>query len=362
MVISLVLSGAMSHLQDYNPSGIGQINGNLFGLPFDYESANLIVFGVPWEVTVSYGAGTANGPQRILDASPQLDLFDFDNPDGWKQGIFMVGISQDILEKNKYYRALAAKIIERLEQSKPLTETPDLTPVLAEINQACQQMNQWLFEKSKEAIENGKRVAVIGGDHSSPLGYFQALATSYPNYGILHIDAHADLRDAYEGFEFSHASIMFNAMKLPQISKLVQVGLRDICHDEVQMIDQSHGRIVAYYDPVIKQKLYSGTTWIDLCREIISHLPEYVYISFDVDGLDPKLCSSTGTPVPGGLELEQAFCLFRELVSSGRKIIGFDVCEVGDAEWDGNVGARIVYKLANLMDLSRAMISLDSKA
>ncbi|MBP5973241.1 agmatinase family protein [Brasilonema sp. CT11] len=343
----------MSHqLQEYNPSSIGQINGNLFALPFDYESANLIIFGIPWEVTVSYGAGTANGPQRVLDASAQVDLFDFDNPDGWKQGIFMVEIPQDILEKNEYYRSLAAKIIERLQQGKPLTDRPDLTPVLGEINQACQQVNQWLFEQSKQAIENGKRVAVIGGDHSSPFGYFQALAASYANYGILHIDAHADLRDAYEGFEFSHASIMFNAMKLPQISKLVQVGLRDICHDEVQMINQSHGRIVAYYDPAIKQKLYSGTTWMELCREIISHLPEYVYISFDVDGLDPKYCSSTGTPVPGGLELEQAFCLFRELVNSGRKIIGFDLCEVGDAEWDGNVGARIVYKLANLMDLS----------
>ncbi|NMF62203.1 agmatinase SpeB [Brasilonema octagenarum] len=343
----------MSHqLQEYNPSSIGQINGNLFALPFDYESANLIIFGIPWEVTVSYGAGTAQGPQRVLDASAQVDLFDFDNPDGWKQGIFMVEIPQDILEKNEYYRTLAAKIIERLEQGKPMTDTPDLTPVLAEINQACQQVNQWLFEQSKQAIENGKRVAVIGGDHSSPLGYFQALAARFANYGILHIDAHADLRDAYEGFEFSHASIMFNAMKLPQISKLVQVGLRDICHDEVQMINQSHGRIVAYYDPAMKQKLYSGTTWMELCREIITNLPEYVYISFDVDGLDPKYCSSTGTPVPGGLELEQAFCLFRELVNSGRKIIGFDLCEVGDAEWDGNVGARIVYKLANLMDLS----------
>ncbi|MEH2421251.1 MAG: agmatinase SpeB [Nostoc sp.] len=342
-----------NQLQDYNPSGIGEINGNLLGLPCDYESANLIVFGVPWEVTVSYGAGTANGPQRILDASTQLDLFDFDNPNGWKQGIFMVEIPQDILEKNTYYRALAAKIIERLVQGKQLSDTPDLTPVLTEINQACQQVNQWLFENCQEAIKNGKRVAVIGGDHSSPLGYFQALAANYANYGILHIDAHADLRDAYEGFEFSHASIMFNAMKIPQISKLVQVALRDISHDEVEMIDQSDSRIIAYYDPAIKQKLYSGTTWIDLCREIISHLPEYVYISFDADGLDPKLCPSTGTPVPGGLELEQSFCLFRELVNSGRKIIGFDICEIGDGEWDGNVGARVVYKLANLMDLSQ---------
>ncbi|MBD2434608.1 MULTISPECIES: agmatinase SpeB [Fischerella] len=343
----------MNNLHNYNPSGIGQINGNLFGLPFDYESANLIVFGVPWEVTVSYGAGTANGPQRILDASPQLDLFDFDHSDGWKQGIFMVEIPQDILDKNTYYRALAAQIIERLEEGKQLTDTPDLTPVLAEINQACQQVNQWLFENCQKAINHGKKVAVIGGDHSSPLGYFQALATNYSDFGILHIDAHADLRDTYEGFEFSHASIMFNAMKLPQISKLVQVGLRDICHDEVEIINQSNGRIIAYYDPIMKQMLYSGKTWIELCRQIINHLPEYVYISFDVDGLDPKLCPITGTPVPGGMELEETFCLFRELVKSGRKIIGFDVCEVGDAEWDGNVGARIVYKLANLMDLSQ---------
>lgn len=342
-----------NQLQDYNPSGVGEINGNLLGLPFDYESAKLIVFAVPWEVTVSYGAGTANGPQRILDASIQLDLFDFDNPEGWKQGIFLVEIPQDILEKNNYYRDLAAQIIERLAQGKKLTDTPDLTPVLTEINQASQQVNQWLFTQSQAAINQGKRVAVIGGDHSSPLGYFQALAVKYPNFGILHIDAHADLRDAYEEFEFSHASIMFNAMKIPQISKLVQIGLRDICHDEVQIIDKSNSRIVAYYDQTIKQKLYSGTTWIDLCQEMISHLPEYVHISFDVDGLDPKLCPNTGTPVPGGLELEQSFCLFRELVKSGRKIIGFDVCEVGDAEWDGNVGARIVYKLANLMDLSQ---------
>ncbi|AFY49055.1 arginase family hydrolase, arginase/agmainase/formiminoglutamate hydrolase [Nostoc sp. PCC 7524] len=342
-----------NQLQDYNPSGVGEINGNLLGLPCDYESANLIVFAVPWEVTVSYGAGTANGPQRILDASIQLDLFDFDNHDGWKQGIFLVEIPQDILEKNNYYRDLAAQIIERLAQGKALTDTPDLTPVLTEINQASQQVNQWLFTQSQAAMNKGKRVAVIGGDHSSPLGYFQALAAKYPNFGILHIDAHADLRDAYEGFEFSHASIMFNAMKIPQISKLVQVGLRDICHDEVEIIDQSNHRIVAYYDPAIKQKLYSGTTWIELCQEMISHLPEYVHISFDVDGLDPKLCPNTGTPVPGGLELEQSFCLFRELVNSGRKIIGFDVCEVGDAEWDGNVGARIVYKLANFLDLSQ---------
>jgi agmatinase len=338
-------------LDNYDPSGVGQVNGNLFGLPCDRDSANLIVFGVPWEVTVSYNAGTAAAPQRILDASPQLDLYDLDNPQGWKKGIYMCSIDADLLEKNKYYRQQAAKIIDRLERGQSLNLEPELNSTLAEINQVCQSMNQWLFDRAHAAIQSGKKVAVIGGDHSVPLGYLQALATQYSDFGILHIDAHTDLRDAYEGFEFSHASIMFNAMKIPQISKLVQIGIRDISQVEVDLIDRSNGRIITYFDAHTKEELYAGKSWLNICEDAIAHLPQQVYISFDVDGLDPKLCPSTGTPVPGGLELEQTFCLFRALIRSGRKIIGFDLCEVGDAEWDGNVGARIIYKLSNLMNL-----------
>ncbi|MDX2213719.1 MAG: agmatinase family protein [Oculatellaceae cyanobacterium bins.114] len=339
-------------LQTYDPSGIGLDNGNLLGLPFDYDSANLIVFGVPWEVTVSYGAGTANGPLRVLEASRQLDVFDFDYPDGWKHGIFMAEIPAQIQAQGESLRRDAAQIIEHLEQGNAIEDDPDLLQRLQQINQACAQVNQWLFERSQAAMNQGKQVAVIGGDHSTPLGYLQALAQHYSDFGILHIDAHADLRDAYEGFQFSHASIMFNALQLPQISKLVQVGIRDLCQDEVTLIQQSQGRVSAYYDPMLKQKLYAGIPWSELCQQIVSELPSQVYISFDIDGLDPKLCPNTGTPVPGGLELEQAFCLFREVVQSGRQIIGFDLVEVGDAEWDGNVGARAVYKLCNLMALS----------
>ncbi|MDI9635236.1 agmatinase family protein [Geitlerinema splendidum] len=340
-------------LQNFDPNNIGVDNGNLLGLPFDYDSAQIIVFGIPWEVTVSYGTGTAQAPRVVLDASRQLDIYDFDNPDGWKQGIFMAKIPQDILEKSESLRQDASRIIECLEQGNAVEDSPELTQILDKINQECQAVNQWLFTQAKAAMNQGKQVAVIGGDHSSPLGYMQALAEKYPDYGILHIDAHADLRNAYEGFEFSHASIMFNALKLPQISKLVQVGIRDFCHDEVKLIQQSEGRISTYYDPMLKQKLYAGIPWLEICKQIVSELPQNVYISFDVDGLDPKLCPSTGTPVPGGLELEQVYCLFREVVHSGRQIIGFDVCEVGNAEWDGNVGARAVYKLCNLMSLSQ---------
>ncbi|WP_310423701.1 agmatinase family protein [Chamaesiphon sp. VAR_48_metabat_135_sub] len=341
----------MNNLDNYDPSDVGRVNGNLCGLPFDYASAQTIIFGVPWEVTVSYNPGTAAAPQQILDASTQLDLYDFDNPQGWQAGIYMPPIDLDLLTKNDYYRQQAALIIDRLERGESLTVEPDLTTILAEINQAGADLNRWLFDRTQTAIADGKKVGVIGGDHSVPLGYMQALANHYPDFGILHIDAHADLRDAYEGFEFSHASIMFNALKIPQISKLVQVGIRDVSQVEIDTIDRSQGRVVGYYDSLVKQQLYSGTTWASICQDAIATLPQQVYISFDVDGLDPKLCPHTGTPVPGGLELEQAFCLCREVIRSGREIIGFDVCEVGNAEWDGNVGARIVYKLVNLMGL-----------
>ncbi len=341
----------MNVLDNYDPSDVGKVNGNLFGLPFDYNSAGTIILGVPWEVTVSYRPGTAAAPQQILNASPQLDLYDFDNPQGWKSGIYMPPIDRDLIAKNDYYRQQAALIIDRLEQGESLDLEPNLTPVLAEINRAGADLNRWLFDRSIAAINDGKKVGVIGGDHSVPLGYMQALATKYSNFGILHIDAHADLRDAYEGFEFSHASIMFNALKIPQISKLVQVGIRDISQVEIDTIDRSAGRVVGYYDGLLKQRLYAGENWLSICQEAIAHLPQQVYLSFDVDGLDPKLCPETGTPVPGGLELEQAFCLCREVIRSGREIIGFDLCEVGNAEWDGNVGARIVYKLVNLMNL-----------
>jgi agmatinase len=338
-------------LQNYDPSGVG-LAGAIFGLPFDYNSANLIVFGVPWEVTVSYNAGTARGVESLLNASSQIDLYDFDHPDGWKQGIFMPEISAEILEKSDRYRQEAAKIIDHLATGSNLESDPALIRLLDTINQACEDMNQWLFEQTDAALKAGKRVAVIGGDHSVPLGFLRALSSHYSNFGILHIDAHSDLRKAFEGFEFSHASIMYNALKMPQISKFVQVGIRDTCDDEVKLVKDSGGRVSVHYDPMLKQKQYAGIPWLDLCRQIISELPQEVYISVDVDGLDPKLCPSTGTPVPGGLELEQMICLFREVVNSGRKIIGFDVVEVGHAEWDGNVAARTVYKLCNLMDLS----------
>jgi len=334
----------------YDPSGVGLNNGNLYGLPFDYDTAGIVVFGVPWEATVSYHAGTAQGPSQVLAASPQLDLYDWDNPGGWRQGIFMPPLPEHLIALNHQVRQQADRVIAATEAGVAIAENPGLADDLAAVNAACEQMNTWLYKQTSTALDQGKRVGVIGGDHSVPLGFLQALAERAPEFGILHIDAHADLRLAYQGFQYSHASIMNNVLNLPQVRRLVQVGIRDICHDEVALINASKGRVVTYYDAMLKEKRYQGIPWLTQCEGIIADLPHKVYVSFDVDGLDPKLCPSTGTPVPGGLELEEVFCLFRQLIRSGRKIIGFDLCEVGDGEWDGNVGARAVYKLCCLME------------
>jgi agmatinase len=333
----------------YDPSGVGLDNGNLYGLPCDYDTAGIIVVGVPWEVTVSYHEGTAQGPKRVLEASPQLDLYDLDNPDGWRQGIFMPSLPDHLVELNQQVRERANRVIAATEAGLSIQSDTALAEDLATVNAACEQMNTWLYDQTSTALDRGKRVGVIGGDHSVPLGYLRALAEREPEFGILHIDAHADLRLAYQGFRYSHASIMNNVLDLPQVKKLVQVGIRDLCHDEVALINASKGRVVTHYGPVLKENHYQGKPWLTQCEAIVTGLPQKVYVSFDVDGLDPKLCPNTGTPVPGGLELEEVFCLLRQVSRSGREIIGFDLCEVGDGEWDGNVGARVVYKLCCLM-------------
>jgi len=333
----------------FDPNGIGDANGNIYGLPFDTNEAKLVILPVPWEVTVSYQAGTAAAPEAILDASFQVDLYDPFVTDAWKLGIAIKEINQDIREKSNLLRLSAEEYIQKLSEGFNPEENTALLVIRNNINLAGLELNQWVKNKSLDLLNRNKVVGLLGGDHSTPLGLMQALAEKNPAFGILHIDAHADLREAYEGFEFSHASIMFNAIKIPQITQLVQVGIRDYCEAELLLI-KSDNRISTFFDRDMKHQQYEGSSWSAICDQIIDTLPEKVYLSFDIDGLDPKLCPNTGTPVPGGLELEQALYLIEKLVKSGRTIIGFDLNEVapGDDEWDANVGARLLYKLANM--------------
>jgi len=332
----------------FNPNENGLRETGIFGLPFEVPESLIVLLPVPWEATVSYTEGTANGPEAILKASRQIDLYDEILPGGWKMGIAMKEIPETWQRANEDYRAQAKMYFQELGSED--TISPQAIENLKTVNHAGESLNKWVAAETEALLNDGKIVGVVGGEHSVPLGYLRTLAKKYPAFGILQIDAHADLRKAYEGFEYSHASIMYNAMQIPQITKLVQVGIRDFCGEEAGFTEANKDRIKVYTGYAIKQKLYAGRTYESICDEIIANLPEYVYISYDIDGLQPWLCPNTGTPVPGGLLLEETTYLIEKIVSAGKKIIGFDLCEVapGDDEWDGNVGCRVLYKLCLL--------------
>ena len=342
-------------LKNFDPSQPGLEDGTVFGLPFSAEDSEIIVIPIPWEVTVSYGSGASKGPDAILEASYQIDLLHQQFPDLWKLGIFLDDAPQKMKKQSKKFKKLAKPIIKALEEGKMLEHHPALQEDLDKINYACADMVEAVREKALHWIEKGKKVVLLGGDHSTPLGYYQALAETHKNFGILHLDAHMDLRIAYEGFTYSHASVMYNALQIPNISKIVQVGIRDFCQQELDVVKNEKERLAVHTDMDMKKEAFEGKTWQQKCDEIIEQLPEKVCISFDIDGMYSWYAPNTGTPVPGGFSFEQATYLFDKLAETKKEIIGFDLVEVapGKDDWDGNVGARMLFHMCGILAKSQ---------
>lgn len=341
-------------IKAFDPNNVGLKNGNFIGLPFDESAAQIILLPVNWDATVSYADGTSTGPQNILEASSQLDLEDHDVEDAWKFGIFMRPSSLHWLKSNAKARKKAIEYINKLESGHSADTDPKLQKKLDFVNEKCEELLEWVEFETEKLLTRGKMVGLIGGDHSTPLGYIKALAKKEGEFGILTIDAHLDQREAYEGFTYSHASIFYNVLQLvPQVSRIIHVGIRDYCDSEKTKALHDD-RIEVLYDADLRRRQYSGETFKSIIESTIAQLPEKVYISFDIDGLKPELCPNTGTPVPGGLEFNEATFILNTIVSSGRRIIGFDLSETGALgnEWDGNVAARMVYKMCNLMGKS----------
>ncbi len=326
----------------FDPNAAAAADSGVFGLPFTPEEAGVVLVPVPFEATTSYGGGTAGGPMAIFEASKQVDLFDLDTGRPYEAGIAMLDSPAQLNAWNHEARALAAPIIEAGG-----AEPKDAN--LVRVNALCEQMNGWVYETTKRWLSKGKLVGVVGGDHSTPFGAIRAVAEKHPGVGVLHLDAHADLRDAYEGFTWSHASIMNNVVsRIPQVSRLVQVGIRDFGEAEFDLIQASKGRIHTFFDATLARARLDGMPWREMVDSIVAELPKEVYLSWDIDGLEPTLCPHTGTPVPGGLSFHQAIGLLEGLHRAGKRIVGFDLNEVAPGpadEWDGNVGARLLYKM-----------------
>ncbi|HEY0680303.1 MAG TPA: agmatinase family protein [Chitinophagaceae bacterium] len=342
----------MTDLTNFDHNDVGNPNNNIFGLPFTEDESRLIILPIPWEVTVSYSAGTARSAEHVFKASIQVDLFDADVKDGWKQGFYMRPVNKKVLLKSDYLRKEAELYIDYVSKGEIVNDNKFMCKSLKEINEGTLFLNSWVYEQTAELLNQDKLVVLLGGDHSTPLGYLKALAEKHGDFGILQIDAHCDLRDSYEGFVYSHASIMYNTLReVPQVTKLVQAGIRDYSEGEWQYIQANGNRITTFFMKDIVERQFEGETWKQIADDIVNQLPDKVYLSFDIDGLDRKLCPNTGTPVAGGFEAEQVFYLLKMIIKSGRKIIGIDLSEigVGQTDWDANVGARILFRLCNLL-------------
>jgi len=340
----------------FNPNDPATEESNIFGLPFNKEEAAIVLLPLPWEVTVSFNAGTANAPDLIFDASHQVDLFDPYINEAWKIGVFMDEVNKEWQFKSESLRSKAVQILSKIT-SGTLNENEKHTASLyQEVNEGSKMFNQEVKDYTANLINAGKIIGGVGGDHSTPLGIIEALAENNTSFGILQLDAHCDLRAAFEGFEYSHASIMYNALKVSQISKLVQVGIRDYCEEEMNYIVNSNGRVKTYFDRDIKQAQFKGKNIDQIFEEIINELPQKIYLSFDADALDPKLCPNTGTPVAGGFETDEILFLIEKIVESGKQIIGFDLNETGNNAWDANVSSRLLFRICNLVAKSNGLV------
>lgn len=328
-------------MTSFDANAAAPSDSGIFGLDCAEQESAIVLVPVPFAATVSYGGGAERGPSAILEASRQVDLFDYQFGRFYERGIHLQTPEPSLLPSHEKARALVVAQLEGRGGAAAASAT-------AAIDAAGARVNEIVHRATSRILAEGRTPGIVGGDHSVPFGAIAACAERHPGLGILHVDAHADLRVAYEGFRWSHASIMDNVLReVPRVERLVQVGIRDFCEQEFLAIQQSGGRVLTHFDQEWQRRRCLGASFDALCQEAVKALPRDVWVSFDVDGLDPALCPHTGTPVPGGLSFAEAAHLLEVLARSGRRIVGFDVVEVapGDDEWDANVGARLLFKL-----------------
>lgn len=304
------------------------------------KQADVVLCLVPWELTITSKAGTAKAPKEILKASCAIDSFD---PNYHYQPTIYTNLSpySTIKKINSTYFSNSQALIDKIEKGKMLSKT-DIT-TLEDMNKASKIINQLIKDNTHKCLSKNQIPAIIGGDHSSPYGQILTIQKTEP-ITIIHIDAHMDLRQNYYGFEFSHASIMYNVEQLPNVKKIIQIGVRDFCSEEKQYADNSE-KIHSITDYEISEQLLTGkNNWHELCQMILNNINNKVYISLDVDGLTLENCPNTGTPVPGGLTYQQVVYLIKQ-IANRHTIVGFDVCETGNDHIDCVVSAKLINAL-----------------
>ncbi|MFI4917192.1 MAG: agmatinase family protein [Phycisphaerales bacterium JB060] len=322
-------------------------------LPTARKDAGVVLVGVPFDATTSYRPGAANGPLAVLEASAQVDLEDLRLGRISDRGIVMEAIEPWIAELSAAVRPDAETLIE-VEGEPPVDEA-----ARERVNAAGERVWAYVRGTVGGILSERKTPGLVGGEHSVPLGAIEACAQHAGEIGILQIDAHMDLREAYCGLTHSHASIMRNALTMvPGVRALAQIGIRDYCREELDFAHSAKDTlgkpVTTIFGEDIADTGGDPASFLELVNRALHALPDTIYVTFDIDALEVYLCPNTGTPVPGGLSFPQAAALIKAVIDSGKKVVGFDLVEVapdpdpGVRSIDAVVGARVLYKMCAL--------------
>lgn len=275
------------------------IAGRYAGLQDPYGSevfSQIVILPVPFDKTSTYQKGSDKGPEALIEASRNMELYDIETD----SEVYLKGIYTD-------------------------------KPIHAETSE---EMLHLTYNRVREWILQKKFVVTIGGEHSISYASIKAHAERYGKLTVLQLDAHTDLQPAYEGNPFSHASIMARVKELPQVLKIVSIGIRSMSHEELSHLDRSR----IFFAHKLKGM------WVD---QVLEGLESPVYITFDLDVFDPSLMPSTGTPEPGGLDWDQVMGLLKQVMQE-KNVVGCDVVELCPSPFNlapDYLAAKLVYKL-----------------
>jgi len=291
------------------------LHNNFLGIPSEFsdlDKSEFVILPVPYEQTTTYQVGTKHGPQAIIHASQEVETFDEElNLETYKTGICT------------------------------------LNPV--EISTAGpERMLEKVYQAIKELIDREKKVIMLGGEHTISIGAVKAFKEKYPNLSVLQMDAHADLRDSYQENKFSHACVM---RRIGELSHFVSLGIRNFSVEEHEFIQRNK------IDVFLAQDVRNCDRWYEpdgSCRwkeEIINKLGSDVYLTFDLDVLDPSIMPSVGTPEPGGLLWYETLDFLKQLVYH-KNLVGFDVvelCPIPGLVAPDFLAAKLIYKIIGHM-------------
>ena len=252
---------------------------NYAGIPDQYaklENAKIVLIPVPYDGTSTWQKGADKGPKAFLEASENMELYDIEtDSEVYKQGVFLA----DAITENSSPEAVVDAV----------------------------------HQETKKYINRNKFVTIFGGEHSISIGTIRAFNECYHNLTVLHIDAHTDLRKEYEGSSYNHACAVYEAN---ENTNLVQVGIRSM--------DISEKRVMNTDKVFFAHDMAANEFWMD---DVIDQLTENVFITFDLDALDPSIMPSTGTPEPGGLFYYETL-EFLKKVFNNHNVVGFDIVEL----------------------------------